>query len=302
MATAKEAAMLSSMSVKELRRQAALRNVPLTQITTAVEKKDLIALIAQAPTVLDQYDISGGKVHTAESISQMTYREKVERKKKQSKRARSSSSSSSSSRHKKKKKKGKRKRSKSPIAHPLRGKKPAIMIDGPAEQEVLEIEEDDEPPKPEAVGGMIAQAGMAAAAALGFSVEPKQKKTGGVVQTGAAQGLRPSIRAPEPVTGANSFVPNKNKKYEGRICIAYLCTAQCQLGANCPDMHIVDPEEEMRTRARFKGQMCSFGSECTRSYCLYRHPGEKLEEHVAAPEGHSVTMKGTGSGMVLQFM
>merc|ERR1711924_59200 len=51
-----EREMLESMSVKELRRQAAMKNVPLTHISAAVERQELINLIIKAGPVTDKYD------------------------------------------------------------------------------------------------------------------------------------------------------------------------------------------------------------------------------------------------------
>merc|ERR1719433_2547188 len=129
---------------------------------------------------------------------------------------------------------------------------------------------------------------MAAAAAMGFSVVPKASHT----LTAPAPGLRPSVNAAAArpsVGGAEIAI--------GRICIAYLCNASCQLGANCPEAHITDPEEEMCVRARFKEQECHFGAECTRHGCLFRHPGEKLEDSPFVPEGQQMALRATSQGV-----
>ncbi|CAK8995626.1 unnamed protein product [Durusdinium trenchii] len=114
-----------------------------------------------------------------------------------------------------------------------------------------------------------AQAGVAAAAALGFDVLPKQSSF--VPPTAPALGLRPSINAPIPL-------PANSNPTQSRVCVQYLCWARCDRGSNCPEAHIMDPEEEMRVRAKFKLQECNQGASCTRTSCLFRHPGEHVEE------------------------
>lgn len=114
-----------------------------------------------------------------------------------------------------------------------------------------------------------AQAGVAAAAALGFNVLPKQSTF--TPPTAPALGLRPSINAPIPT-------PATSNPQGGRVCVQYLCWARCDRGSTCPEAHIMDPEEEMRVRAKFKLQECNQGASCTRTSCLFRHPGERVEE------------------------
>eukprot|EP00435_Cladocopium_sp_Y103_P052980 s625_g16.t2 len=114
-----------------------------------------------------------------------------------------------------------------------------------------------------------AQAGVAAAAALGFNVLPKQSTF--TPPSAPALGLRPSINAPIPT-------PATSNPQGGRVCVQYLCWARCDRGSTCPEAHIMDPEEEMRVRAKFKLQECNQGASCTRTSCLFRHPGERVEE------------------------
>lgn len=309
-----EASGFLKLSVKELRRQAALRNVPLTHISAALEKADLVALILRAPPVLDQYGISGvhagGKVWNADSIVVEEARPK--RKKKKKRYSSSSSSSSSRSRKGKKKKKRKRRRSTSPaarIATPLEasvlaamgrkegGGTPALMTSsntisgappmntsqGTTVRAIMADVPDaplDLRAPPSARRGIepsLGEAGMNAAAALGFDVLPKAPSSSlpPAPVGGASTHLRPSVAPPLPGGSGSSGAFNA---LPARICIEYLCKASCALGANCPEQHIQDPEEEMRVRARFKLQECSFGAHCTRASCLYRHPGEKQEE------------------------
>lgn len=347
---------LCNSSVKELRRQAALRNVPLTRIAAALEKQELIALILNAPPVRDQYNIDGPKVWDAESIAADALKPKPPKKKKKKKkkgRSDSSSSKSSSSRHKKSKKhkhaikqeqsvkqelpvkqeiqdrsalKRPRERDRSSSVEMMEmvvpSKLPALpavsepsgaptppkprvrnranassSLPPPSDSVALVIADDDPPPsgpsKPSRLpvpDTSVAEAGMAAAAALGFSVLPKAPRA----SNAPAAGLRPSVTSAssQPLTSAYA---------QGRVCIEYLCKASCQLGANCPDVHIRDPEEEMRVRSRFKDQDCHFGAACTRSFCLYRHPGEQAEELTFVPEGQQVMLRSTSSGVVLDF-
>lgn len=138
----------------------------------------------------------------------------------------------------------------------------------------------------------LAQRGMAAAAAMGFDVLPKTPAK----PTAPAEGLRPSINSAAPLPYGAALMPG------GRICIQYLCTSKCDLGGNCPEAHIIDPEEEMRVRARFKEQECHYGAQCTRPGCLFRHPGERFEEGHFIPEGQQVALRATPQGMVLDFM
>ena len=111
------------------------------------------------------------------------------------------------------------------------------------------------------------EAGVAAAAALGFSVVPQQKQS--ALAAAPAEGLRPSLWS---VPAA--LAPGK----EQRVCVQFLCWARCKRGSSCPEAHIMDPEEEMRVRAKFKLQECNQGASCTKKTCLFRHPGERVEE------------------------
>jgi len=142
----------------------------------------------------------------------------------------------------------------------------------------------------------IAQAGMAAAAALGFSVLPKPQKQ----QSAPAPGLRPSINSAQSVVAAASL--GGAQVLAGRVCISYMISAKCELGSRCPDVHVVDPEEEMRIRARFKSQECQNGAACNRPGCLFRHPGEKFDGAAFIPEGQKVTLKSTVQGVQLVRM
>lgn len=139
----------------------------------------------------------------------------------------------------------------------------------------------------------VAQAGMAAAAAMGFNVLPKAPAQ---APAAPALGLRPTVNTAAQAPYGASLVPG------GRICIQYLCHARCDLGSNCPEAHIIDPEEEMRVRARFKDQECHFGAECTRHGCLFRHPGERLEDAQFQPEGQQMALRATAQGMQLSYM
>mmetsp|Transcript_46452 Transcript_46452/g.89626 ORF Transcript_46452/g.89626 Transcript_46452/m.89626 type:complete len:223 (-) Transcript_46452:283-951(-) len=139
----------------------------------------------------------------------------------------------------------------------------------------------------------IAEKGMAAAAALGFDILPKERTK----MTAPAEGLRPTINTGAPVPFGVAGMPGG-----GRICIQYLCTSRCDLGGNCPESHIVDPEEEMRVRARFKEQECHYGAQCSRPGCLFRHPGEKFEEGCFLPEGNQVTLRATPQGLALEYV
>lgn len=310
-----ERELLEKCSVKELRRQAALKNVPLTHISAAVERPELINLIIRAPPIHDKYDFKiGVKVHSAESIAQ-AHKEHAERKarkaeararkddsKKKKKRRKSSSSSSSgsssgsssSSDHKKKKKKAdkapktkpqeKRKkiRSRSPSLEMI-APKPAVPKQGTlaarraaraaAKLKALPAPEEPAPPPAAEAERNTAQVGMAAAAAMGFNVLPKAAAP---VAASPLPGLRPSLREPQhiaPAVGGSSMTATGQ-----RVCVQYMCTNRCDLGAACTDAHITDPEEEMRIRSKFKEQECQLGANCTRPYCLYRHPSERLEE------------------------
>lgn len=333
---------LEKLSVKDLRRRAALHNCQLTHIAAAIEKDDLINLIRSAGPIRDTYDMSlGVKVHTADTIATELAAPKPKEKKKKKKRKRSSSSSStrsSSSRRKKKRSRSKsRRRSKSPRkkeakrkdrspslemvappkAPPLRAlpaasgagvavvatagmspaakaaaartrakgqpRKPAvlkalpdvvetILDDNPRRRGAETILDDEVQKVPDKPRQSVAQAGMAAAAKMGFNVVPKASHA----PQAPAPGLRPSANSAAAIPGA---VPGGAPMVRGsRTCVSYLCFAQCHLGANCPEAHIVDPEEEMRVRARFKQQECNMGDKCNRHNCLFRHPGEKVDE------------------------
>eukprot|EP00913_Durusdinium_trenchii_P029882 g28001.t1 len=137
------------------------------------------------------------------------------------------------------------------------------------EKELSEKETKEKEGKEKAKPKNTAQAGVAAAAALGFDVLPKQSSF--VPPTAPALGLRPSINAPIPL-------PANSNPTQSRVCVQYLCWARCDRGSNCPEAHIMDPEEEMRVRAKFKLQECNQGASCTRTSCLFRHPGEHVEE------------------------
>jgi len=323
---------LEKLSVKELRRQAAVKNVPLTQISAAVEKADLINLIIRAGPVLDTYDMQlGTKVHSATSIAEKT-RDKTTKDKdkyrdKKKKRRRPSSSSSSRGRRRKRSKSRRRasppkKRSKSRKPSRSRSSSESLqMIIPPTVQMVvakalppvprkprvksatglkalpdIDLSETapavPPPPAPSTDQPSIAQRGMAAAAALGFDVLPKAP---GNKLSAPAEGLRPTINTAAPAPYGAALTPGS------RICIQYLCTSKCDLGRNCPEAHIIDPEEEMRARARFKDQECHYGAQCTRPGCLFRHPGEKLEEGQFIPEGQQVSLRSTAQGMTLEF-
>lgn len=324
--TEEELKRLEGLSVKDLRRQAALRDVPLCQIGAAIEKADLIKMILRAPPVLDHYDVGTGvKIHTAESIAAAkTLPPKVKKRKKKKKRYSSSTSRSSGSRSSRSRKGGRRKRSKS--RHRSRSqKRKRSKSRSPSLIMITSVPSAVQPRPPRAAragtangvqktaqgAGALAiadassivpaadvqaakqQEGMAAAAALGFDVLPKAPAASA---SAPALGLRPSINSGAPAPYGAAQLPG------GRVCISYLCTAKCDMGTNCPDAHIIDPEEEMRVRARFKEQMCHFGASCTRSGCLFRHPGEKLDEVNLVPEGQQVMLKATPQGMQLQYM
>jgi len=306
---ADEAARLYKLSVKELRRQAAIKNVPLTQISAAVEKRDLINLIVRAGPVLDTYDVQMGvKIHSASTIAG-TGKEKAQKKKKKKPRRKgrgSSSSSSCSSASRRSRGKRRRKRSKSRRrsasrkevrkARPKsRSSSPSLTIITPPVGNLQPLPGLKALPGPEAPGKApptLAQRGMAAAAALGFDVLPKAP---GRQPSAPAEGLRPSINSCAPVPYGTALAPG------GRICIQYLCTSKCDLGGNCPEAHILDPEEEMRVRARFKEQECHYGAQCSRPGCLFRHPGERIEEGQFIPEGQQVALRATPQGMQLDF-
>lgn len=360
---------LEKLPVKELRRQAALHDVPLTMISAAVEKPELINMILRAGPVKDSYDVGVGvKVHSATSIA-TAIRQKIEqpkqkkqkKEKKEKKRRETSSSSSRSSRSGGRRKKRSRSRSKGkadsrqmavaaaaarrrakklqqgsrsrspslqmltpaggPPARRLRalpaaGKAaaapkakalkalplPPIEADAGDDLEVVSTTPaaasaapaaakagaDKDASKPSAPPREkpkdIAQVGVLAAAKLGFKVLPKAPS-----QTQSpAPGLRPSIN-----TSAAGMAPTPwgASQVNTRVCIQYLQCARCDLGGNCPDAHITDPEEEMIVRARFKEQMCNYGANCTRIGCLFRHPGERLEESSVISQGSALGMR-----------
>lgn len=322
--------------MKELRRIACKKNVPLTQISAAVEKSDLITLILRAGPVSDTYDVNlGVKIHSSSTIEK-TLKDKGKKKTRKRKRPRSTSRSSSSpscrslSRGRKKKKGGNGRRSNSPDRKHgksvQKGKSvsrsPSLVMVVPpkpvhgraAGRAALRAL----PPAPQTntapVGGLKAiqnvdltsaatpaklsdqptnaEKGMAAAAALGFDILPKERTK----MTAPAEGLRPTINTCAPVPFGVAGMPG------GRICIQYLCTSRCDLGGNCPESHIIDPEEEMRVRARFKEQECHYGAQCSRPGCLFRHPGERFEEGRFLPEGHQVTLRATPQGLALEYV
>jgi len=333
-------AALQNLPVKELRRQAAIHNVPLTHIAAAVEKSELIGMIVRAGPVKDTYDVTlGNKVHTASSIMQQMNappqpKQKKEKKKKKKKHSSGSSRSSGSrgrrknrskSRHRSRskakaetqKRAATAKRNRSPslevVAQPKRPGQPlralpapptaaaaakklapqkpaddvarraariaakrklkeANVLALPAPVENLDEESSDEVQElqaPEQAKKDVAQAGMVAAAALGFSVLPKVSVSN--LQE-PAPGLRPSVRPAEVAAGYGAGIVTS-----GRVCMAYLQGASCRLGEHCPDKHITDPEEEMQVRREFKMRECNMGANCTRHGCLFRHPGEKVD-------------------------
>lgn len=305
---------LEKSSVKELRRQAALRSVPLTHISAALEKKDLVNLILRAGPVLDQYDV-GVKVWTADSIAHAASsgRPKKPKEKKAKKKKRKASSSSSSSSGKKKKRS--RSRKAPPVQVGGRSRKrqksrssslemiiPTITI-GKKDKPVLEIADTSCVSIPSAVNAPVtkrkaaaaekaaaekavtpAARGMAAAAALGYNVLPKGPSLPVSLTEAPAMGLRPSIN-----TGGHS--QGIQMLSNSRICTNYLSYGRCDMGANCSEAHITDPEEEMRVRAKFKMQECKKGASCLRKNCLFRHPGELMEEYAASvPSGQGIAL------------
>lgn len=335
-----ERVLLEKLSVKELRRQAAVHNVMLTQIAAAVEKEDLINLILRAGPVRDTYDVTlGVKVHNADTIAKEMAgpKPKPKKKKKSKKRGSSSSSTRSKSRRRSRslhkrllQRKVPRRKSRSPSVvmvaapkaphggQPMRALPAAPAAGGNTAESgaarrarrkaqsalkalppIVETIVDDPPPKvstpkvPEPGKPSVAQAGMAAAAAMGFDVLPKAPQHS---TSAPAPGLRPTVNIATQSAYGASMVPG------GRICIQYLCHARCDLGAGCPEAHIVDPEEEMRVRARFKEQECHFGAECTRHGCLFRHPGEKLEDGPLGAEGQQMALRATSQGVQLSYM
>lgn len=313
---------LERLSVKELRKHAAIRNVPLTSIAAAVEKRELINMILCAAPVLDQYDINGApKVHSAESLAAANMRPKDKKKKKRH-RSSSSSSSSSGGRRKKKKKKGRKKRSPSItiITPPMKGlpstldltvpmgvpsaaavkgaaaataflqrvEKPPIVVPSAVSPAIKQLTNTSEADKAAAKAktATLAQKGMAAAAALGYDVLPKAAQSS--LPAAPMEGLRPSVNPPGTGVPVGQYGNPGSIK---RVCVNYMMSAKCDLGANCPDAHILDPEEEMHIRAKFKQQECHYGAACTRAGCLFRHPGEKCEEFNFIPAGQGVTMR-----------
>jgi len=311
---------LEKLSVKDLRRQAAIHNVMLTQISAAVEKIELVNLILRAGPVRDTYDVSLGlKVHTAASIAAaMLQPPKPKEKKKKKKKSRRSSSSSSSESGRKRKRSKSRKRSRSRRRKKSKSKsrspslvvvpkrkaraKPALRALPPSSHtgaasasggalkalppivDTIEDSDSDEvqeqPARAPAAAPSVVQEGVAAAAALGFDVLPREAAP----VVAPAPGLRPSVN-PGAAGGllANVGPGGAGSMISGipgmRVCMTYMSHASCMLGANCPDTHIMDPEEEMRVRARFKEQECNAGAGCNRKGCLYRHPGETVEDY-----------------------
>lgn len=329
-----ESFQLGKLTVKELRRQAALRNVPLTHISAAVEKQDLVNLILRARPVTDHYDIcSSVKVHSAASIAEAqrsgVKQPKEKKVKKKKKRRRSTSSSNSSSGNRKKRKrsrslkaiKGRTKKSRSPSVTMII---PTITI-GQKEKLVLEIVDTSTVSIPSAINTPVAKAspadiarakiaaatpkpddptlaqrGMAAASALGYDVLPKAPSTS--LKAAPGIGLRPSINSAHVGAGMG-HVMNIQGLTNSRICTNYLTRSRCDMGANCPEAHITDPEEEMRVRAKFKTQECNKGASCQRRECLYRHPNEIAEETAAlVPAGRGFTLRTKNNHLTMEMV
>ncbi|CAE8636199.1 unnamed protein product, partial [Polarella glacialis] len=118
---------LEKLSVRELRKQAAIKCVPLTHISSAIEKSDLIRLIIKAGPVLDQYDVNVGvKVYSAQTLADLAERpkgpkvkkdkdkkkKKKDKEKDKDKKKKGASSSSESSSNKKKRKRSKSRKGK----------------------------------------------------------------------------------------------------------------------------------------------------------------------------------------------
>merc|ERR1712085_88629 len=116
-----------------------------------------------------------------------------------------------------------------------------------------------------------------------------------------ALGLRPSINAQNMPGASPAGVMSSQGLTGQRICTKYLCHSRCDMGANCPEAHIVDPEEEMKVRAKFKLQECNKGATCNRKNCLFRHPGELEEEHTLIPAGQGMALRNIGGVMQVEW-
>lgn len=153
-----------------------------------------------------------------------------------------------------------------------------------------------------------AQEGLIAASQMGFDVVPREPAPiPKPINRPLIAGLMPLQNLQGPAVhqnnNANAIVDRLTPGAGfGRVCIEYLCNSKCERGDACPEAHITDPEEEMRVRAKFKEQECRFGKECTRPLCMYRHPGEKMEEVAAVPEGGGVALRVTKDGVKLDFL
>lgn len=153
-----------------------------------------------------------------------------------------------------------------------------------------------------------AHEGLIAASKMGFDVVPKEPApVPKPINRPLIAGLMPLQNLQGPaVHGGNTAAAIVDKLTPGagfgRVCIEYLCNSKCERGDACPEAHITDPEEEMRVRAKFKEQECRFGKECTRPLCMYRHPGEKMEEVAQVPEGGGVALRVTKDGVKLDFL
>lgn len=115
--TADERKLLEQLNVRDLRTQAAIRNVPLTHISAAIEKRELINLICRAKPVTDQYNVTTGvKVHDSASIAkairEAANKPKEKKPKKKNKKKSASSSDSDSGARKKKRSRSKGKKQK----------------------------------------------------------------------------------------------------------------------------------------------------------------------------------------------
>eukprot|EP00424_Heterocapsa_rotundata_P001253 CAMPEP_0168674980 /NCGR_PEP_ID=MMETSP0503-20121227/23943_1 /TAXON_ID=89963 /ORGANISM="Heterocapsa rotundata, Strain SCCAP K-0483" /LENGTH=241 /DNA_ID=CAMNT_0008719381 /DNA_START=27 /DNA_END=749 /DNA_ORIENTATION=- len=239
-----------------------------------------------AGPVLDQYDVQyGAKVHSASSIkSGVAYAkpEKKKKEKKQKKKRDSSSSSSSGAKGKKRKRSRSRKKkdNRSPSLEMMALPAPSAAAAGAAARKERRAKamkaalalpsrpgEGIAPAKavpaadtsaPAEKPKSLAEAGMEAVMALGFQVLPKEKPS---TLFEAGPGLRPSYHKMAP---ANAAAYASTLQPGARICMQYLTMTRCDLGANCPEAHIIDPEEEMKVRARFKMQECHAGATCNR--------------------------------------
>jgi len=318
---------LDDMSIRELRKLAALKDVPLTHISVALEKKDLITMIMRAGPSKNHYGVDDAvRVHSAESIAQGIRTgafDKRNMKKKKKKKRKSSTSSSDSSKSRKKKskeevRKPNRIENKKEAARVLSRSPSVEMLDAPrlalpapkrakarakkaADKAVQDLDTlalpapsvpatliEDEPDIID-----VAQAGMVAAAALGFNVLPIEKE----LPMAPAIGLRPSIN----VGGGGA--PTNVLFNGGRVCFNYIISAKCEYGSRCPDAHITDPEEEMRVRQKFKSMDCNAGAACMRQGCLFKHPGEAVDNEKYIPDGQQAVLKpGAGGSLQLSYL